>query len=179
VRLLLFLLFLVSCQSPLPKPKGMLALTYPEPSYTTWLSSCPFEFPRNVQTNIDSQENCFFNIDYPQMNARVYMSYFDLEQHNYSDLWIDVQTRLMEHNKTDVRIKESSYQNTGSKVYGRFFELQGDAPSNLHFVATDQDKHFLTGVLFFKSEPNYDSLYPAIQYVKTDMRKLTEDLSWR
>jgi len=179
MRQLFLLLFLVSCQSPMPKPKGMLALTYPEPSYTSWSSSCPFEFPHNVQARINSQENCFFNIDYPQMRARIYMSYFDLEQHNFSDLWTDVQTRLLEHSKRDVRINESSYQNIGAKVYGRFFELQGDAPSNLHFVASDRDKHFMTGVLFFETEPNYDSLYPAIQYVKKDLKKLTEGLRWR
>lgn len=179
MRALFVLLLLASCQSPMPKPKGMLALTYSEPSYTTWFTSCPFEFPHNEQSQINLQDNCFFNIDYPDMNARIYMSYFDLEQHNFSDLWIDVQTRLMEHSKRDVRINESNYQNIGTKVYGRFFELQGDAPSNLHFVATDQDKHFLTGVLFFKSEPNYDSLYPAIRYIKNDLRKLTEGLRWR
>jgi hypothetical protein len=34
-------------------------------------------------------------------------------------------------------------------------------------------------VLFFNTTPNYDSLYPAIQYIKTDLRYLTENLQWR
>lgn len=177
--MLFFLLILVSCQNPLPKPKGMLALSYPEPNYSVWPTVCPFELTYNNEAQIQMQENCFFNIAYPTMKAQVYMSYFDLERYDFSNLTEDVQTRLIEHSKKDVRISESSYQNPNQEVYSRFFELQGDAPSNLHYVATDQKKHFLTAVVFFDVEPNYDSLYPAIQYIKNDLRKLTEDLRWR
>ena len=53
-----------------------------------------------------------------------------------------------------------------------------NVPSNLHYVVTDQN-HFISGVLFFSATPNYDSLFPAIQYIKNDLRHLTESLSWR
>ena len=63
--------------------------------------------------------------------------------------------------------------------YGRFFEITSNAPSNLHYMITDQKNHFISGLLFFSATPNYDSLYPAVQYIKNDLRQLTESLTWR
>lgn len=107
------------------------------------------------------------------------MSYFNLNEHQIQDLYRDFNVRLMEHTKQEAQIQESSYKNTNQQKYGRFFEITSDAPSNLHYLVTDQKNHFMSGVLFFSATPNYDSLYPAIQYIKNDLRHLTESLVWR
>ena len=112
------------------------------------------------------------------MKAKVYMSYFNLNEHQIENLYQDFNDRLIEHNKQGARIQESNYENISQQKYGQFFEISSDSPSNLHFLLTDQKKHFMSGVLFFSASPNYDSLYPAIQYVKNDLRHLTESLIW-
>ena len=163
---LIVLLFIVGCHTPLPKPSGMLALDYPTPNYQAIVSDCPFFFDINSLSSIDLQSNCFFSLSYPLMKAKVYMSYFDLRQHNIDDLIKDFNDRLTDHTRKQARIQESSYQNILNQKYGRFFEITSNAPSNLHYLLTDQKKHFMTGVLFFSTTPNYDSLFPAIQYIK-------------
>lgn len=178
-KLLIIFLF-TACQTPIPKPNGMLALDYSDANYTKWVSeNCPYKFDYNSLSQIELQSNCFFSLSYPEIGAQLYMSYFDLEKHSIDDLYRDFNLRLMEHSQQQVRVLESSYENPPQNVYGRFFEVAGDAPSNLHYLVTDQKYHFMTGVLFFNTTPNYDSLYPAIQYIKTDLRYLTENLQWR
>jgi len=176
----LFVLFLIfGCNTPMPKPNGMLAMDYPPPTYEQAPVDCPFNFDFNSLSSIEVQSNCFFSMSYPPMKAKVYMSYFNLNEHQIQDLYRDFNVRLMEHTIQEARIQESSYENTNQQKYGRFFEITSDAPSNLHYLVTDQKNHFMSGVLFFSATPNYDSLYPAIQYIKNDLRHLTESLVWR
>ena len=176
----LFVLFLIfGCNTPMPKPNGMLAMDYPPPKYQQVSTECPYTFDFNSVSSIEVQSNCFFSISYPSMKAKVYMSYFNLKEHQIENLYRDFNTRLMDHTKKEVQIQESNYENISQQKFGRFYEITSDSPSNLHFHLTDQKKHFISGVLFFSATPNYDSLYPAIQYIKNDLRHLTESLSWR
>ena len=119
-----------------------------------------------------------FFMSYPSMKAKVYMSYFNLSEHQIEDLYRDFNARLMEHTKQEARIQESSYENISQQKYGRFFEITSNAPSNLHYLVTDQKITLCQGVVF-SATPNYDSLFPAIQYIKNDLRQLTESLVWR
>lgn len=107
------------------------------------------------------------------------MSYFDLRQHNIDDLIKDFNDRLIDHTRQQARIQESSYESIEQQKYGQFFEITANAPSNLHYMVTDQKNHFISGLLFFSATPNYDSLYPAVQYIKNDLKQLTESLTWR
>lgn len=176
----LFVLFLiVGCNTPMPKPNGMLALNYPPPTYQQAPVDCPFTFDINSLSSIEVQPNCFFSLSYSSMKAKVYMSYFNLSEHQIEDLYRDFNARLLEHTKQEARIQESSYENANQQKYGRFFEITSNVPSNLHYLVTDQKNHFMSGVLFFSATPNYDSLFPAIQYIKNDLRHLTESLAWR
>ena len=176
----LFVLFIiVGCNIPMPKPNGMLAMDYPLPVYQQAPMDCPFSFDFNSLSSIEVQSNCFFSMSYPSMKAKVYMSYFNLSEYQIEDLYRDFNTRLFEHTKQEARIQESSYENISQQKYGRFFEITSNAPSNLHYLVTDQKNYFMSGVLFFSATPNYDSLFPAIQYIKNDLRQLTESLVWR
>ena len=146
----LFILFLiVGCNTPMPKPNGMLAMDYPPPVYQQAPMDCPFTFDFNSLSSIEVQSNCFFSMSYPSMKAKVYMSYFNMSEHQIEDLYRDFNSRLMEHTKQEARIQESSYDNISQQKYGRFFEITSNAPSNLHYLVTDQKNHFMSGVLFF------------------------------
>ena len=179
MKKLIVLFFIVGCHTPMPKPNGMLALDYPTPNYQAIVSDCPFDFDINSLSSIDLQSNCFFSLSYPSMKAKVYMSYFDLHQHNIDDLIKDFNNRLIDHTRQQARIQESSYESIEQQKYGRFFEITANAPSNLHYMVTDKKNYFISGLLFFSATPNYDSLYPAVQYIKNDLRQLTESLTWR
>ena len=69
--------------------------------------------------------------------------------------------------------------NEKSKVYGMMYEVEGNAASNAQFYVTDSTNHFLTASLYFDTRPNYDSILPAVDYVKKDMINLLETLQWK
>ena len=60
-----------------------------------------------------------------------------------------------------------------------FYEVLGDAASQAQFYVTDSTQHFVTGSLYFRAKPNYDSIYPAAIYLQKDIRKIMESLRWR
>ena len=80
VKKLFALLIIVGCNTPMPKPKGMLAMNYPPPVYQKANTDCPFTFDFNSLSSIKVQSNCFFSVSYPSMKAKVYMSYFNLNE---------------------------------------------------------------------------------------------------
>jgi gliding motility-associated lipoprotein GldD len=59
------------------------------------------------------------------------------------------------------------------------FELGGDSAINLQFHATDSTQNLLTGSVYFSTPPKYDSLQPAINYLKKDVVHLIETLKWK
>ena len=102
MKKLFALLIIVGCNTPMPKPKGMLAMNYPPPVYQKANTDCPFTFDFNSLSSIKVQSNCFFSVSYPSMKAKVYMSYFNLNEHKIDDLYRDFNARLMEHTKQEI-----------------------------------------------------------------------------
>jgi gliding motility-associated lipoprotein GldD len=116
-------------------------------------------------------------VEYPQMGATVFMSYKPV-QDNLRQLLIDGQKLSYGHNRMADVITDYPFENLDRKTYGMMYEVQGDAASNAQFYVTDSLNHFLTASLYFDTEPNYDSIYPAVNYVQQDMVKMLETLRW-
>ena len=93
-------------------------------------------------------------------------------------VFMDFEKRLNMFGKQSTQLNESAFENKETNVLGACVMLAGDSPSNLHFFGTDSKKHYLTGSLLFNTVPNYDSLVPALSYIKTDVQKLLESLHW-
>ena len=175
---LFFMLFIVGCQTTMPKPKAHLDLAYPKAIYKTYKSSCTYQFRHNNISNPNALSACGTILDYPLLQAKLYLTYFDLTQASLDTLLIDFDKRLQLFGKTASKVQESAFESKQNSVYGSCVMLVGNSPSNLHFFGTDAKNHFLTGSLLFESEPNYDSLAPAIAYIKNDVQKLLESLKW-
>lgn len=177
---LLLSILLSSCGGEvLPKPKGFLRLEYPTPKYAKVQSDCPYAFDKNELAIIDPQrQNCWINLDYPALNATLHLSYVPVND-NLMQLLEDVQKLTYEHAVKADAIDPTTYENVRQNVYGRVYEVSGNAASQAQFYVTDSLKHFLTGSLYFNAKPNYDSIYPAVNYIKKDIRALIESLEWR
>jgi len=48
----------------------------------------------------------------------------------------------------------------------------------MQFYLTDSVRHFLRGSLYIRATPNIDSLKPVIEFLKTDVVRLIETLTW-
>jgi gliding motility-associated lipoprotein GldD len=59
------------------------------------------------------------------------------------------------------------------------YEITGNAASHLQFHVTDSTKNFIKGALYFYAKPNYDSILPAVNYIKEDILHLVETLEWK
>ena len=173
---------MVSCGNEVqPKPKAMLALNYPLPEYRPVNLNCPYTFEKNRQAEITpskSRNGCWINLNYPLLNGTIFITYQPV-RNNLDSLLRDAQKLPLEHTIKADAIEGDVYTNDLHKVYGMFYELQGDAASQAQFYITDSTAHFLTGAVYFNTKPNYDSIYPAADYIKQDMRHLMETIRWQ
>lgn len=183
--LTIFLYF--SCgDDPIPKPKGFLRLDYPQPEYQEIETDLPFIFEKNklaepvkkirMGTNNDSYG---LNIDYPSLKGTIYLTYIKVTEDNLIPLIRDAQNLTQEHTQKADVIEGDFYENKEHQVYGMFYEVGGNAASQSQFYVTDSINHFLNGSLYFYAKPNYDSILPAADYLKKDIKHIMETLKWK
>jgi gliding motility-associated lipoprotein GldD len=177
--LIIILVFTVSCKDEvLPKPASYLRLDYPEAEYAHFESKCPFTFEMNSDAVLKGEQNCGFTISYPKMKATIYLTYKPVNK-NIDKLLRDAQKLTYEHVIKADDILEQPYLNPSKKVYGMFYQVNGNAATNSQFYVTDSIKHFVTGSVYFYAKPNYDSIMPAASYIRNDMQRLMETLKWK
>lgn len=176
------LLLCVSCKDdPQPKPKGFLALEYPEAEYRRIDIGCPYSFEMNTESEISPSRNripCWIDLNYKSMNGAIFLTYQPV-RNNLDSLLMDAQKLPLQHTiKADV-IEGDVYTNEIHDTYGIFYEVDGNAASQAQFYLTDSTDHFITGSVYFNSLPNFDSIVPAAEYLKKDIRHLMESLRWK
>jgi gliding motility-associated lipoprotein GldD len=179
VPLFIVLITVWSCKKEvLPKPASHLRLDYPEANYAQFESNCPFTFEMNADAVIKGNPDCGFTITYPKMKATIYLTHKNVNG-NITNLLRDAQKLTYEHVIKADDIVEQPYLNPQQKVYGMFYQVDGNAATNSQFYVTDSVRHFITGSVYFYAKPNFDSIMPAASYIKNDMQRLMETLKWK
>ena len=176
------ILFCFSCKDdPRPKPKAFLALEYPEAEYRRVDIGCPYTFEKNDLAQISPSRNripCWINLDYDLMNGSIFITYQPV-RNNLDSLLADAQKLPLQHTIKADLIEGDIYTNDFNNTYGMFYEVEGDAASQAQFYLTDSTDHFITGSVYFNRLPNFDSIVPAADYLKQDIRHLMESLKWQ
>ncbi len=165
-------------EDALPKPSAQLRLDYPVAKYFPFETGCPFTFDVNSDAIIKQESSCNLKIDYPKMKATIYLTYKPV-QNNINDLLRDAQKLTYEHVIKADDIVEQPFLNAKDKVYGMFYEVNGNAATNGQFYVTDSTRHFIDCSVYFYAKPNFDSVMPAASYVKNDMQQIMETLRWK
>jgi gliding motility-associated lipoprotein GldD len=69
---------------------------------------------------------------------------------------------LLRDSKVDIRARYKSRWHTRTalfkslkKIYGMFYQVDGNAATNSQFYATDSTKHFVTGSVYFIKQRSY------------------------
>jgi gliding motility-associated lipoprotein GldD len=172
-------LLVFSCKKEvLPKPSAQLSLEYPVAKYIHFENDCPFTFDINSEAVFKSRPNCDLTIDYPKMKATVYLSYKPVKN-NVDLLLRDAQKLTYEHVIKADGIVEQPFLNSKDKVYGMFYQVNGNAATNAQFYLTDSIHHFIDCSVYFYAKPNFDSIMPAASYIKNDMQTIMETLRWK
>lgn len=178
----------VSCGKEItPKPAAKLRLEYPEPNYTDADLNLPFAFEKNaLATNtktrkLRGKDSYGVNLEYPTLKGTIYLTYkaINKSEDKLISYLRDAQNFTQEHTQKADEIFSDVFEKPESKVYGMFYEVGGNAASQSQFYVTDSTDHFLTGSLYFYAKPNYDSIYPAANYLKNDIKHIMETVSWK
>lgn len=187
---LLALVFLVSsCNSDFtPKPKGYYKIDFPEKAYQTFdKPGYPYAFEYPTYATVvkdstffgDATENPWWiNIEFPQFNGRIYISYKDIGQHLFDTL---VKHAFILTGKQSAKAYsiDDSLMVTPNGINGLFFSVGGDVATANQFYLTDSTKHFLRGAMYFDATPNADSLGIVNAFLLQDMRHLINTFRWK
>ncbi|NND62806.1 MAG: gliding motility lipoprotein GldD [Flavobacteriaceae bacterium] len=183
IRSFLFLLsglLLISCgEDVVIKPAAKLRLEYSVPSYKITHLDCPFDFAMNNDARIEKKNGCNVNVHYPRMQATLYLTYQEVKDDNLNSLLADAQKLTYDHTIKANEILEQPRVDSINKVFGMFYIINGDAATQSQFYVTDSVNHFVAGSLYFESKPNFDSIYPSVVYLRDDIRRIMETISWK
>lgn len=179
---LLLLFGVVSCnghKNHVPKPSTYLELKFPDRSYDIYTDPCGYSFDKASYFevgNVDGSE-CNRDISFSELHGVMHLSRIDMDTTlaayiNYSINKVD------EHKVMATAILDTNIIRQEDRVFGTFFELQGNVASPFQFYLTDSTSRFINGVVYFDAEPNYDSIKPILDFVKTDILEMMSTLQW-
>ena len=181
---ILFSLGFMACnESVIPRPTGYFRIDLPEKIYHLE-DSLPFPFtfelPQYAFADFKrTKENKhFLNIDFPPLNAKIHLSYLPVEG-NLNEMLEDSRTLVYKHVVKAQDILENTFEDPDKRVFGTYFQIDGNAASGSQFYLTDSVHHFLRGALYFNVEPNYDSISPVQTFIKEDILHLIESFRWK
>ena len=175
---LFLLISVVSCkEETLPKPASFLRLEYVEAKYKTFDEGYPYSFQYASDAVLVKKKKYWMDIYYSKLNATLVLTYMPV-QDNLRLLLQDAEKLTFKHMIKAADIQARPYENPYAKVYGKVFEVYGNAASQIQFHVTDSVENFLTGALYFYAKPNYDSILPAIHHINKDVIHLMETMEW-
>jgi gliding motility-associated lipoprotein GldD len=186
--LVVCILVFIACNSAYtPKPRGYFKIAFPAHQYQSFNNpGFPYSFEYPVYARIIRDTSFFeakpenpywINIDFPQFNARMYISYKQITS-NFDKLRDDAYKMTYKHTYKATSI-EDSLMKTPLGITGIFFSVGGNAATAKQFFVSDSVKHFLRGALYFDSTPNEDSLGIVNQFLQEDMKHLINTLQWK
>jgi gliding motility-associated lipoprotein GldD len=185
---LFFITVLVACQNTdyTPKPRGYYRIEFPSRVYQkVEISGCPFYFESPVYGHLQDDHSrnakpCWKNLDFPQFNARLHMSYSPINKNiSLGALTEDARTFAFKHTAKATAIDQNQIDIAVHDVYGLEYDIKGNTASNYQFYVTDSAKHYVRGALYFNEKPNMDSIQPVLDFLKEDMRYIISTLRWR
>ncbi|MDC8002715.1 gliding motility lipoprotein GldD [Aureisphaera galaxeae] len=178
LAIVLLLCFAACGDEVIVKPASKLRLDYDLAKYDSVSTKCPYSFEKNHLSRLVKKRGCGINLEYPHMRATVYLTYQPVQKDNLKKLLQDAQKLTYDHTVKANEIFEQPRVDSINKVYGMFYMINGDAATQSQFYVTDSLNHFVTGSLYFESKPNFDSIYPAVVYLRDDIRRIMETISW-
>lgn len=178
-----------SCNSPyIPKPNGYFAIDFPEKKYQSFNEvGFPYSFEYPVYAHIvkdssffgDTPENPWWiNVDFPQFNGRIYISYKSIGANQFEKLLSDA-FNLTNKQSVKANAINDSVISTINGITGMYFKVSGDVATANQFFLTDSTKHFLRGALYFDATPNQDSLLPVNNFLHQDLLHLINTFKWQ
>ena len=171
-----------------PKTTGYPAIQLPKKTYqSNAVNDLPYAFDiptyavvdkKVAYRGVDQQKAGWMNLQFPTLNATVYISYNPVQKDKLEVLVRDAYNFANNHSNKASFIEDSAFENPQG-LRGVFFHLGGDVASPYQFFITDSSRHFLRGALYFDTTPNADSLAPVIDFLYQDLKQLVQTFHWK
>jgi gliding motility-associated lipoprotein GldD len=187
----ILLITILACNSDYTagKKKGYFSISFPEKKYQQFnMPGYPYTFEYPVYSKVikdstffdDKAGDYWINIDFPQYDGRIHVSYKAINaQNNFDSLVRDgFKMAYKQHVNVSTGINDSLMV-TPNGVEGIYFSLGGNTATANQFFLTDSTKHFLRGALYFNATPNEDSLSVVNDFLKKDLLHLINTLKWK
>ncbi len=181
---ILFLIIEVTgCSDYSPKPRGYFRIELPEKSYRQ-LSAYPefsFDIPSGsiIEPVPDSTGGEWFNIVYPDLDAKIYCGYLPITASGFKETAEDNYRFVYGHAIKADAIEVQPYTCPEQNVYGLVYDIKGNVATPVQFILTDSVRSFFRGSLYFNCTPNRDSIAPVVNYIREDIRLLMESFRWK
>jgi len=182
------LYFFISCvapdKKPIPKPKSYYRIDYPKKKYINILKKenyFPYSFERPSYTQVAKVPGSPPNdmvLVFPKCHADLIIKYIKIDT-SFTSLTEKVKSDAYYHSFKANAIDEKVFSSPISNVYGITYEITGNSACNYLFYLSDSVNHMITGELLIQSKPNYDSLQPTIDFIKSDIVHLVETFKWK
>jgi gliding motility-associated lipoprotein GldD len=177
---------ITSCGSDelsIPKPPAFLLVNLPEHSYIHYQTDCPYSFdiPKIYtlkSVSYGKESTCHRDIDLGPLNGTLHFSYIEMEKPLAEYVNFSI-SKVDDHKIKATAIEDERIIRPKDRVYGTFFELQGDVASPFQFYLTDSVSRFASGVVYFNTRPNYDSIKPTLDYLKQDIQRFIRTFTWK
>lgn len=162
-----------------PKPMGYLRLDFPDRTFSTYDSDCPFSFEVPDYFSVVSKDTtCNKDINISRFNAQIFLTYIPVDTN--LNMNVEYSRKLVyDHSIKADEILEAVVKQQDHGVYGTKYNIVGDAASPYQFYVTDSVNHFLRGALYFNVKPNYDSIKPSLDYILEDVDHMIETVRWK
>jgi len=173
------LVMFVSCSEDYtPKPRAFFKLEFPEKKYHIIESQCPFSFEiANYSVVVPTKNNCLFDIDFPKLNGKLYITYLPLND-NLQEHTEESRALALKHIIVADGVKEDLIINELDNVYGVLYDYKGMTATSTQFYLTDSINHFFRAALYFNTEVS-DSILPINNFLKRDIKHLIETFRWK
>jgi gliding motility-associated lipoprotein GldD len=187
--LVIVIFCLTSCNSEyVQKPRGYFEIRLPAKKYQHFTQPgypYTFEYPVYGKAVKDSlffeatAEKYWINIQFPQFDASIHLSYKEIGTNKFDSLVNDAFTLAFKQHTTVASAINREPFSTPNGSGGVYFTLKGNAATGNQFFVTDSVKHFLRGSLYFNATPNSDSLAPVNKFLREDVEHLINTLQWK
>jgi len=188
---ILSIILLISCNTnyTVNKKRGYFKIDFPEKKYKLFDEpGYPYSFEYPVYATVVKDTTFFdgkpendwwLNIDFPQFNGRVFVSYKEIGKHRLDSLVDDAFKMSYKQHSQKASSIESEPIHTENNIQGIYFTLEGNTATANQFFLTDSVKNFLRGALYFNAAPNEDSLSIVNDFLKKDLQHLINTLKWK
>ena len=174
-------LFFGCNDEPVPKPKGWLRLDLPVQRFVVQ-EEAPFSVERPVYSVLVERpardSSRWYDLRFKDQRATLHMTWSAVHG-ELPELIEDAHAFKQQHEAKAASIRSERVLRDSARVFGTFFEVEGDVASPLVFYLTDSTDNFLYGALYFDARPNADSLAPVTERLREDVRHMAATLRWR